>query len=102
MNVINLSHDYADNPPRPRHHAFIFNLSNAPSTCVIPPQGPSITPITPTNTRIKRKRSNIFSHVIDATIKNNKKIVEAINCSNHTKLENEDYRTIVLEHTIKD
>jgi hypothetical protein len=28
--------------------------------------------------------------------------VEAINCSNHTKLENEDYRTIVLEHTIKD
>ncbi len=52
-NVINLSDDYVDNPSRPRCRAFIFNLSNALSTCVIPPQGPSITPITLVNIRIK-------------------------------------------------
>jgi hypothetical protein len=82
VNVINLSHDYVDNSPGPRCHAFIFNLSNGPSTCVIPPQGPLVTPITPTNRRIKRKWSNIFSHLIDATMKNSKKLVGAMDYVN--------------------
>jgi hypothetical protein len=49
VNVINLSNDYVDNPPRASHICFQPLLQAS----VIPPQGPSATPITPRNTRIK-------------------------------------------------
>lgn len=60
MNVINLLDDYAESPSRPRYCTIVFNLFDAPSTCVITPQCRSATLITPRNTWIKWKQLNIF------------------------------------------
>jgi hypothetical protein len=73
---------------------FVFNLFNAQAN-VIPPQGPPATPITPRNTKIKWKQLNVFSPIIDVTIKNSKELVEAMDRINQTQLEIEDHHTNV-------
>jgi hypothetical protein len=60
---------------------------------------PPTTPIAPWSTRVKHKRSNIFSPDIEATNKNNKVMVEAINCLNTPQLEIEDRRNKLYRET---
>jgi hypothetical protein len=76
MNVINLLDDFVNIASR--HCTFVVNLLDDPNGCVLPPNGPPSAPILPGGISIKCKRSNIFSPIIDATIQNNKEIVQAM------------------------
>jgi hypothetical protein len=60
------------------HCIFVVNLLDDPNGCALPPNGPPSTLILPRGIRIKCKGSNIFSPIIDATIQNNKEIVQAM------------------------
>jgi len=64
--------------------------SNAPVIASHP-----TTPITFESTKIKRKRSNIFSLIIKVTKNNNKSIIETMEHMNITQLEIEKYHNKV-------
>jgi hypothetical protein len=76
MNVINLLDDFVNIALK--HRTFVVNLLDDPNGCVLPPNGPLSAPILLGGISIKWKRSNIFSPIIDATIQNNKEIVQAM------------------------
>jgi hypothetical protein len=72
----------------PQHLLAFINLSNTINAfiaCTL--QFLITTLVAPRNTRVKCKRTNMFSQVIDATNKNIKVVMEAMDCINFMQLE---------------